>query len=199
MSDLSTAPTPDAIEWQKPKIHDTYEALEQTLSRIERLGVLLTFSNSEMVDFVVSDKSAPKYAHDVWVLYVLAAEKLDEIKDVVGEVIEVLCKERGASRTSVGKHTDIMRRRHWIAAVEAYRAADALPVTDDTDEAVGNACAAAFQAMVETPAPDLRAFHEKLTLIQSHNAWSLHGATDALFADVERFARAEIAAAKLEG
>lgn len=186
-----------AIEWPAPIINDPAAALDDATCSAERLRILLADAVWEFGEELISHDS--KRLNALFCIFRVVEEKAEEMERLLLAINEAMLAERREAVTSVGKHTDIMRRRHWIAAVEAYRAADAVPVTDDTDEAVGKACAAAFQAMVETPAPDLRAFHEKMTLIQSHNAWSLHGATDALFADVERFARAEIAAAKLEG
>jgi hypothetical protein len=101
--------------------------------------------------------------------------------------------------SAVGRHLETMRRQAWVASVEAWRAANALPVTDQTDEDVGTACAETLRAMLSTPAPDLQAFHEKLTYVRQLDVWLDSGTVDALFADIERLAGAEIAFTKLEG
>jgi hypothetical protein len=124
----------------------------------------------------------------------IVEEKLEEIDRLVQAIIELAPPKQ----TSVAKHVDIVRRSEWIQAVQSYRAAEDAPIDADTPDAVFDAAGKAFIRMMETPAPDLRALHEKLTLVNDACSWTSNGVTDALFRDVERLVRAD-AAAQQEG
>ena len=84
----------------------------------------------------------------------------------------------------VGKHVDIQRQREWGEALAAYRKVDRLGPDDDQTPAID-----ALNRLATTPAPSLRALHEKLTIVTSNEYLNSDEAVAGLFADVEYLAR----------
>jgi len=197
---IAAPPKPSAIVWPSPIINDVSAAFDATSCLMERAQALLNSNSSDLADLCEGlDATVSPWLreriYNIWMIFVLAGEKFGEIDVLIRALHDKKLADR---RTSVGKHTAIMRRSAWIAAVEAYKAAEAVPVDENTDDVIFDAAAKAYQAMVATPAPDLRAFHEKMTLIEQGGGWHTDGTIPALFTDIEAFVRASAAAAFLE-
>lgn len=173
------------------------DVLDSLARHVDRTRLLLgtlddCFGDDFLAEVKLETPATKELADRAMMLIDISRREIGEAASTVEACYELILP---AMRSSVGRHVDIVRRRAWAAARDAYNAAEAAPNTDEAVDAAGEA----FRYMLATPAPDMRAFHEKLALVHKANAWAADGFVEALFADVETFARAEIAAAKLEG
>jgi len=181
-----------AIVWPKPIINSASGALEDASCMIERLRTLLKSNGADFDDaFLDPGAALSEYcrmrAASISMIYTIAEEKLAEIDSLICEINEKLLVEPA---TSVGRHVAIAKRCLWSEAVNAYKAAEAVPPTGEADDAkTCDAAAGAFMRMVKTRSPDLRALHEKMCLCKSGSAFHTDGVIDALFDDVEHLVR----------
>ena len=190
------APQASDIVWPSPTINSVNGALEAAGCLTERLSALFASNTDDMQMCLLEDEGLPERlrsrAYSIWMIYVLAGEKLGEIDNLIGAITEAKFRE---PVTSIGRHVDIRRRSEFIDRLGAFRAANAVPMPEHADDETFNSIAdpvvAALGALIRTRAPDLRALHEKLTVIREEDAFNNHGygAIDALFADIEYLAR----------
>lgn len=171
-----------SIEAQPPIINDTHGALEDVSCLIERLRALMNQNIDEMqeavIDRPVADEFQAKWINDVWMIFRLAAEKLEEIETIVSAIVEAgLAPKQGP----VARHLQIMRSRQWRQCVDLLNAANTSG--DMSDEAIELAGRLFSQAMRHR-VTNLDEFREKLEIMCS-NACFNEAHADELFCDLE--------------
>ena len=191
------------ILWPDPEFRNLPSALDDLSCMMERLGALHRSNTSDLHEVATSESATASAwllarLNEIWMISTIVGEKVAEAERVIAVATEAAYQSslhfnvnfvHAPSMTSVGRHVDIQRRSAWIEAVDAYRAAEAVPVDSDTPDTVFTAAADAFTAMVKTRAPDLRSLHEKMTIIAATDGWSATGVIHELFNDVEALAR----------
>lgn len=168
------------------------DADQQSARTNNLLGVISETFSQFLGTVRLEDKAARVSADQIDTLIDVAQEAAQSVvKTFIHHLVDLNIDDLQAA-SSVGRHVELARRSDWIAAVDAFKRADAVPPGELDPEHPGDEAAAALQALIGTRAPDLRAFHEKLSILQSVGLdLPLHGASDALLVDVEALVRRE--------
>jgi hypothetical protein len=154
-----------------------------------------------MLSQVVPGSPAGRKAEQVWEIYTIVGEKLDELRQLVS-AIETATEPQPTS--SVAKHVDIRQRHDWAEAVAALKSAreasmDAMAESRPFEDLMA-AEQSAFKRLLDTRAPNLRCLHEKAMIITNSGDWSMLGVDDSIISDIEALARKyEIAAKASDG
>jgi hypothetical protein len=183
---MAQTETKPAIEWAPPVINNVPRALGDLACLIDRLRALLD-SNIEgmreaFIDVPVEGPGLSKQAYTLWMIFVLAGEKLAEIDTITAAVCEVAQTETLSSRcSSVARHTQLMRSQAWRQAVNALNAAN---TSADMSDAAIDLAGRCFLQMMRTRVATLDDFREKLGLIDA-NAGFTGPHLDELFRDLD--------------
>ena len=177
-----TAPKP-SIEWPVPQINDGHAALEDVSCLIERLLALMKHNIDEMqeavIDRPVANEFQASWINNVWMIFRLADEKLQEVDKIVSAIVET-----GVFMppSPVARHTQIRRSQDWRRAADALVAANASP--DTSDEAIA-AAGDAYLAMRRTRVTTLAEFREKLEIMAAADGALDKADADELFRDLD--------------
>lgn len=179
---MATAAHKPAYEMQAPIINDPQGALEDVMLLLERLRALMKQNIDEMQDVVidrpVADEHQGIWVNDVWMIFRLAAEKLDEIDAIVNAIVEAgLAPKQGP----VARHLQIMRSAEWRLCADLLNAANSSG--DTSDEAIALAGRLFGQAM-RCRVATLDDFHEKLAIMCSNGNFA-EAYADELLLDLE--------------
>ena len=177
-----TAPKP-SIEWPVPQINDGHAALEDVSCLIERLLALMKHNIDEMqeavIDRPVANEFQASWINNVWMIFRLADEKLQEVDKIVSAIVEA-----GVfmPASPVAKHTRMRRSRDFRAAIATLIAENAS--TDTGDEAFDRAGAALDTAM-SCRVGSLEDFREKMEVLNRSGSSTMAAYVDQLFADLD--------------
>jgi len=171
-----------SIEWPTPQINDGHGALEDVSCLIERLLALMKHNIDEMQEAVinrpVADEFQASWINNVWMIFRLADEKLQEVDTIVTAIVEAGLAPR---RSSLVSHTQQSRSRDWRLALNAANAANTS--ADMSDGAIALA-GRLFEQAVRTRVGSLDDFREKLGLLDS-NCGFTGPHLDELFRDLD--------------
>lgn len=183
-----------AFVWPAPTVTNIPRALDDTSCSVERLTALFKSNTSDFQELIEAGHLKEGWPSDrayaIWMIYVLAGEKLAEIDAMISALTGAA---HAQPATAIGKHVEIRRRALFVERLEAFRAADAVKVPDGADDETFNSIAIpaseALMAFINTRSPDLRALHEKFVVIHEQGVLSNTGVSEALFLDIEHLAR----------
>jgi hypothetical protein len=87
-----------AIEPRRPLIHDVDDALENLGCQIERLAALYESNTIDFNELVLDTAKLPSELQDrvysIWMIYVLAGEKLDDVLQTVSAITDKLYENK---------------------------------------------------------------------------------------------------------
>lgn len=157
--------TKPAIEWAEPTINDAGAALDQVSCLVDKLRALLRSNvaamQDDLIDHAPVDAWQRQRAIDLWLIFGLASEKLEEIDEVIGAIAEM---SRDQPVSPVAKHTRLRRSQDWRTAVNAWKAEEA---SEDRSDAATDRAGEAFGAAMRRRVGTLDEFREKLELMGS--------------------------------
>lgn len=171
-----------SIEWPTPIINDAGAALDDVVMMIERLSTLIKFCIDEMQDAVVdrpcADEFQSSWASEVWMVFRLAAEKLEEIDKVISAIAGTA---QFMPPSPVARHTQIRRSQDWRAAVAAL---DGENTSGDISGAAVARAARAFKQLLRSRVGSFDQLREKMEIMCS-NAAFVEANADELFRDLD--------------
>lgn len=164
---------------------------------LERLIALMESNNADFQEAAIDRDTGDKWLTDNlysrWMIYLIATEKLQEVRQMVNATEDALLKN-GHVPVSLAGSVELQAApvdtTEWDGALAAYHAAqrdhDAVADDDPSKAALVEAATVALHTLIATPPPNNEAFAEKLRIIDSEGYQEGPNVWESIIADARR-------------